>query len=255
MACRILRTAEWTERLLHEINYRKCKGYFLTLTYNDDNLPKDGKLKKYHLKNFLEELLYEYKLKRNKGKRRPAYYFIGEYGDRTKRPHYHGILIGHELNSEKLYRKGNQIISDEINKYWRYGYHTVGSVTKESCNYVTGYIRKKIINKEYKTDEFQIVSKSIGKNYLISNYDKIFKVLCDDSRKAIVPRYYKKLINDNSPMRKNIIMEKLNERKNRNIEINYKGNLEDYTLQEYKDMIRRQADNDWREKNLKKGSL
>ena len=45
MACRVKRTMEWSVRILDEASYYKANT-FLTLTYNDENLPKDGSLSK-----------------------------------------------------------------------------------------------------------------------------------------------------------------------------------------------------------------
>ena len=42
-------------RLTHEYSVRK-KGVFLTLTYNDENLPSDNSLNKKHLQNFHKRL-------------------------------------------------------------------------------------------------------------------------------------------------------------------------------------------------------
>ena len=53
MACRVKRTMEWSVRILDEASYYKTNT-FLTLTYNDENLPKDGSLSKEEVQKYLK---------------------------------------------------------------------------------------------------------------------------------------------------------------------------------------------------------
>ena len=55
MACRVKRTMEWSVRILDEASYYKTNT-FLTLTYNDENLPKDGSLSKEEVQKYLKRL-------------------------------------------------------------------------------------------------------------------------------------------------------------------------------------------------------
>lgn len=80
LACKIQRSREWSFRLSVEASYWKDAS-FLTLTYNDENLPPDGSLVKADLQKFFKRL--------RKDLANPIkYYACGEYGDRFKRPHY-----------------------------------------------------------------------------------------------------------------------------------------------------------------------
>lgn len=74
----------WCMRLRHELDV-SSSAYFLTLTYNDEHLPKDGELSKSDLNQFLRRLR-----KRNPGIR---YFAVGEYGENNARPHYHAVIF------------------------------------------------------------------------------------------------------------------------------------------------------------------
>lgn len=247
MACRILRTAEWAKRILDEYEVQGFKGCFITLTYDEENIPNDGKLNKKHLVNFVRRLKYK--------KPHIKYYGIGEYGDTTQRPHYHIIVIGDELNKfEELKKYGKYYSSPYISNLWKYGNNVYGSVNEKSIKYVTGYIRKKKLGKE-KDDLFSIFSKGIGKKYFEHKFDKIYKELKSSERKTIVPRYYYKLMEKESPMRILKIKENHQKQKDIFLEKYYYGDSVEMDIAEYKDRLRRLAENRWKEENKKRGRL
>lgn len=143
IGCRIDRSRTWAVRCMHESVMHK-ENCYVTLTYNDENLPKDGSLKKKHLQNFWKRLRKNYQLR---------YYACGEYGDETYRPHYHAIIFGMDFKDKRLYKhdRGNNLfISDELEKTWSFGNCIVGNVTYESCAYVARYVMKKALGKNSK---------------------------------------------------------------------------------------------------------
>lgn len=102
--CQRVKHNEWFFRALMEWNYYRSIGgtvYFITLTYNDDDLPyytlPDGTqikcFDKRHIHNFIKYLrIYLARLHlEHKGIK---YLICSEYSDvNTKRPHYHGLLF------------------------------------------------------------------------------------------------------------------------------------------------------------------
>ena len=80
------RTMEWSVRILDEASYYKTNT-FLTLTYNDENLPKDGSLSKEEVQKYLK------RLRERLDGREIKFYAAGEYGEDNGRPHYHLILM------------------------------------------------------------------------------------------------------------------------------------------------------------------
>ena len=55
IGCRIAKRKEWSLRMLHELTYHP-QSSFITLTYDDYNLPSDNSLKKRHLQLFIKRL-------------------------------------------------------------------------------------------------------------------------------------------------------------------------------------------------------
>ena len=102
------------------------KNTFITLTYDNEHLPKDESIDKDELQRFFKRLRKNYPPKTIK------YFACGEYGDKKKRAHYHAIIFGVGNNHEdKNYTR---------NLEKGLTYH--GTVTFESARYVTDYVLK-----------------------------------------------------------------------------------------------------------------
>lgn len=87
--CRAKKAKEWSFRAVAENTSSTSEPLFLTLTYNNDNLPSCG--------IFKEEIqLFMKRLRRNLDRRsiphNLRYVAVGEYGSKSQRPHYHMIL-------------------------------------------------------------------------------------------------------------------------------------------------------------------
>lgn len=120
--CRINRARLWSSRLLLEMTQHQA-SFFCTLTYDDEHLPKDGNLSVRDLQLFMK------RLREFRSEEKIRFFAVGEYGDVTLRPHYHLMLFG--LSVPK-----------DIVRAWGHGYVHVGSVTRQSCAYITGYTVK-----------------------------------------------------------------------------------------------------------------
>lgn len=198
LACRIERTREWTVRLKQELFYWD-KALFLTLTYNQDNMPQDGSLNKPVIQKFLK------RIRRLIEPRTIKYYFVGEYGDTTFRPHYHAIIYGLSEEDREL-----------IEKSWKYGFSYLGSVTHDSIQYVAGYIQKKyngdLAVEVYgkKQPPFSLMSKGLGKQFVIDNkrYLEQNQSMTVNGVKTGLPRYYKKLLDIDNVKTKQFAKEK-----------------------------------------------
>lgn len=84
LGCKISLTTDWTIRNCCEFAYYEHSA-FVTLTYNDENLPDNYSLSKVELQNFFDNLQHKFK---DYDGRKIRYYACGEYGDDTQRPHY-----------------------------------------------------------------------------------------------------------------------------------------------------------------------
>lgn len=105
---------------------------FVTLTYAPEHEPENGFLVPEHLQKFLRKLR-----KLHHGKVR--FFAVGEYGDENWRPHYHLALFG-DFQTEL--REGH-LVSDEIERAWKYGFVHIGFLTPESAGYLTRYVLKR----------------------------------------------------------------------------------------------------------------
>ncbi len=127
-------------RCVHEASLFDCNS-FLTLTYSDEHLPRGGTLVKKHFQDFMKRL-------RRKFPDSPIRYFhCGEYGDVSRRPHYHACVFNFVFLDSVLYKtvNGNKLsTSPTLDKLWGMGFCTIGDVTFDSAAYVARYIMKKV---------------------------------------------------------------------------------------------------------------
>lgn len=162
---------------MHEMESHNVSA-FVTLTYNQANLPEGGTLEKEELQKFIKRVRKEKALK---------YYACGEYGDRSKRPHYHLVMFGIGPKDRVL-----------LEEKWNKGFVQIGTVTYESAAYTAGYIMKKYNGAKAKEEygerqiPFQVCSQGLGKDYLEAHQDQIlqdFKITIRGEPMAL-PRYY-----------------------------------------------------------------
>lgn len=180
--CRLNKAREWSVRIMDEVQHSRV-SCFVTLTYSDENLPKNGTLVVKDCQKFFK------RLRKNSG-RECRYYLGAEYGDLGRRPHYHVCLFGF---SREDY--------DIINKAWGLGYISIGDVSYDSASYVARYTEKKLYG-DFAVDyvgrgvipEFALMSRrpGIGSVVLDKNSDFLkrngFAIV--KGRKVSLPRYY-----------------------------------------------------------------
>lgn len=172
--CRLERSRDWATRCMHEAQTHKYNS-FITLTYNNDNLPENNNL------IYRDFQLFMKRLRKALGKEVPImpdsthipailhsrhgdsphtpghtifkvtpqlkFYMAGEYGDQFGRPHYHACLFGVDF-SDKVYHRQTQAgskiyTSKTLDKLWKLGYTSIGDVTFESAAYIARYIMSK----------------------------------------------------------------------------------------------------------------
>lgn len=141
MGCRLERSRQWALRCVHEAQLHEDNS-FITLTYSDEHLPHGGTLIKKHFQDFMK------RLRRHFDGKKISYYHCGEYGESSRRPHYHALLFGLRFNDQLPYKKGADgsvvYTSQLLSEMWLKGFCTVGAVTFESAAYVARYVLKKM---------------------------------------------------------------------------------------------------------------
>lgn len=185
-ACLTNRREEWTTRLLIEAK-NHLDAIFLTLTYNDDNIPY-GSLYPTLIKSDFQSFLKRFR--KRLGKRKIRYYAVGEYGKKDKRPHYHAIMFNVSAKDAGL-----------IQESWNNGFIYVGDVNIASIKYVCKYHLMKNDKVEGSQDSFVLMSRKpgIGNSY-ISEFREFHKrsikncYVQDNENRRKLPRYYKEAL-------------------------------------------------------------
>jgi hypothetical protein len=155
--CTVNRKRLWQHRILLE-SYSHENTAFVTLTYDDENLvfqnEKTGEfthptLAPSHITNFLK------RLRRAIDPKRIRYYAVGEYGDRSWRPHYHLAIFGYEpcwygQTRKDRHAQGKSCCPpcDLLLKTWGKGGIDNASIEDASAGYIAGYVTKKLTKKD-----------------------------------------------------------------------------------------------------------
>lgn len=211
--CNEKKAQQWSFRALCESYTSNKQAYFITLTYNNEHLPKNGV--------FPEEIQLFFKRLRITLDRRGIshnlrYIAVSEYGHWSKRPHYHIILWNFPDNFETSYSRLTL-----IEKCWRRPtgeYNPDGSPVTRSIgfaycvpvinggiNYVMKYMGKRECAPEGMNPTFMLASKKnggIGFAYaekLRAFYEQqpdtcdmsVLNIYTGQSLTTMLPRYYR----------------------------------------------------------------
>ena len=76
----------------------------LNLTYNDDWIPEHGQLVKDDLQRFFKRM--------RKAGFKFRYVASGEYGDKTRRPHFHIALFGLDFSTDRA--RSNSALAEDL---------------------------------------------------------------------------------------------------------------------------------------------
>lgn len=186
--CMINKAKEWAvrcclEALEHEENY------FITLTYDNEHLPKDGALHKEDLQKFFKRLRKAFGSFR--------YFACGEYGKAGQRPHFHALVFGLHIDDAKPVL--GHLKSDNFSRVWPFGAYSLDEVSYASANYVAQYTSNKLFKSVDigKAKEFIVASNrpGIGAHWceehlpVLLEYDRVFGSF-GNSKEAKLPRYF-----------------------------------------------------------------
>lgn len=217
--CRKRRISNWSFRMMQEDKVSDT-SYFLTLTYDCENVPltKNGfmDISKRDLQLFFKRLRKQHDS--NGMQRKPLkYYAVGEYGGRFKRPHYHVLLFNGELEILIGKRLADQVKMGTIEldgkrafmcDAWSprekpIGHITIGQVSEASVGYTMKYMSKPSViplhRNDDRTPEFSLMSKGLGESYLTKAMVKWYNAdlenrqycMIEGNKKISLPRYYK----------------------------------------------------------------
>ena len=205
IGCRLERSKQWAIRCVQEAKMHE-KNCFITLTYDQEHLPKDGSLDVTHYQKFMK------RLRKHFNNKKVRYFHCGEYGEKLSRPHYHACLFGVDFDDKKLWsvRNNNKLYrSETLEKLWTFGYSTIGEVTFESAAYIARYVTKKIngdmAEDHYKGKKPEYITMSrrpgIGHDWFTKYIKDVYPndfVMIRNNIKTKPSRYYDKLLEKKS---------------------------------------------------------
>jgi len=149
IGCRLDYSQMWAVRAMHEAQIKEDNA-FITLTYNDENLPHDGSLIPNHTRQFIK------RLRRRMGPLR--YLLCGEYGEGVgHRPHYHALIFGQDFKDKEIFAENEGILtytSEILSDVWNKGFVTTADLTIESAAYVARYNLKKVNASQTSQDKY-----------------------------------------------------------------------------------------------------
>lgn len=203
LGCRTDRQQDWASRCLHE-SRNWTHNRFVTLTYDDEHVPPELRIRDLQL--FLKRLRKATETKNSEHlilSDRSAsirYVACGEYGETTKRPHYHLCLFNAAFGDEK--RWSEKLSTSEIlDNLWRNGASKLAPFTSATAAYVAGYITKsgkrKYTNALGQTLQEPFFKASlrpaIGATWIAKHQEDIQNgYLVVNGIKTRIPRYYAK---------------------------------------------------------------
>lgn len=210
VGCRLEKSRQWAMRMVFESQMHE-DNCFLTLTYDDEHLPKGETLVKKDVQMFIR--MFRQWLRRHKPDVKIRYFACGEYGDRGNRPHYHLIIFGYkfedmekEINTESCC---SVFTSKLLSQLWTKGFSSCGELSFESAAYVARYCMKKINGKmaeehyQGRVPEFSVMSRrpGIGQAWF-NKYGK--GVYPKDSVVArgvrcLPPKYFDRVLKESNP--------------------------------------------------------
>lgn len=209
LECRLEYARQWAVRCVHEADMYE-KNSFITLTYSDEKL-RSSKLQYSDFQNFAKRLRDEIGYE---PENRIGYFVTGEYGEQTKRPHWHAIIFNWrptDLTKKYTSELGHEVYeSANLTRLWGNGIAELGSVTFESAGYCARYATKKLVHGYDQDHDYQPISKkssrqAIGKKFLeaywqdIFNYGEVILRTKDGIVATTIPRYYEKWLLKHKP--------------------------------------------------------
>ena len=159
LPCRVNKRRLWTHRIMLESLCHEDNA-FITLTYDNENLPENATLVPKDLKDFQKRLRYHANIDLR-------FFSVGEYGEKTQRPHYHAAVFGFK-GCASLDLKCPCTYCETLRRSWTKGHVLNGSLTQDSAGYIAGYVTKKMTDRKPQEKYEKLLKK--GKKELAEQY-------------------------------------------------------------------------------------
>lgn len=215
LGCRANQRRDWGIRMYHESlsHERNC---MVTLTYDEEHIPQDGKINVNDVQKFI---------KRMRKKQKVRYFAAGEYGEKTRRPHYHVCIFGEDFRAVSHSVGKGMYSNAELERLWPMGNTSAINLDPSSCMYVAGYVTKKAND----LDTFNLMSRRppIGYQWL-QDHKHILgnrELMTLEGRELPFPRVYFKWAHELDHIKGNYKKEETNLVVLRNREKNMKARM------------------------------
>lgn len=236
ISCRLENARQTAVRCVHEAQMHE-NNIFLTLTYNDTHLGSN-RLEYADFQQFVKKLRYHIfqgildkmfpklpqsdqrklwnklpseRKEKIHGSSKISVFCTGEYGDKSKRKHWHALIFNYRPNDEtplRVNELGHKICHSKIlEDLWGKGIIEYGDVTFESAGYCARYASKKLVHGHDGTHDYNPISKrssanAIGKSWITKYWPDVFSygyIILPGGRQCGIPRYYEKWLRENQP--------------------------------------------------------
>lgn len=132
----------WTHRIMLEAMQYEHNA-FVTLTYSDENLPERHSVVPDHTRLFLN------RLRGRVAPERFRFFLVGEYGDKSERPHYHAAIFNFKSceYGQSRYSRVKTRCCDRcelVRETWGLGNVFLGTLEDDSAGYMAGYVTKRM---------------------------------------------------------------------------------------------------------------
>lgn len=215
IGCRIDYKRSWADRLTYHSLTNSKNNYFITLTYDDQNMDHLDHSPVYDLYSLRFDDMTEF-IKKLRNKYRDVsldYFYSGEYGDARHRCHFHLLIFNLPLDDLEFWKLDSEGLpiytSDTIHRLWQKGICSISEFSWLNAAYTAGYVEKKLDGRkkvEYTavglTPEACRMSRrpGIAYDYYLQNFENIWKNNGLDVSRSVnsqghlgIPRYFRKL--------------------------------------------------------------
>ena len=165
---------DWFLRCKNEILNNWKNIYFITLTFDNDHY-------QFHNKKRLLSVFFQNVFTKFLGKKNYRYFAVSEYGSISNRFHFHILLYTNyffdDLTPLHKSKKGKfmQYKSNFLDRYWKYGFHTITKVVNDSAlTYCIKYTTKNQKLKVYCSRSFGNFIKDFNNVNLLNIPNSIF---------------------------------------------------------------------------------
>jgi hypothetical protein len=132
----------WAIRMENEAKMHD-QNCFITITFDDEHLPKHNTLRLEDPQKFLKRLRKH--IAKTDSQKKIKNFYCGEYGTQRGRAHYHLCIFGWMPSDMVLFaqlKTGNLYTSQVLSDLWPYGHSTVSEFTPANAQYTANYVLK-----------------------------------------------------------------------------------------------------------------